>query len=181
MLMLDGIVLGMVAGLLAGGSFRGLKDVRLKGETAMFLLLIVQLAIPSLATRFGVSHTLALAGWLAVMAGLVALALWNRFTPGILLAGIGIAVNFLAIGLNAGMPVSPAAIRMLNGGAELPPFDLLHKELTEQTIAPVIADVIPIPGPSWHRGVASVGDLVLMAGAGYFVFSGMRRKDSMSG
>lgn len=181
MLMLDGIVLGMVAGLLAKGSFTNLQDVRLRGETAIFLLLVIQLAIPSVTNHFGVSHTLALAAWLAVMAGLVALSLWNRFTPGILLAGIGIAMNFLAIGLNGAMPVSPAAIAMLNVDRPAPKFDLLHEELTDATIAPFLTDVIPVPGPSWHRGIASVGDVVLMTGAGYFIFASMRGKKVVGG
>lgn len=179
--MLDGIVLGLVAGLLAKGSFANLKNVRLKGETAIFLLLIIQLGIPALSTRFGVSHTLALAAWLAVMAGLVALALWNRYTPGIVLAAIGIAMNLLAIGLNAGMPVSTTAISYLSGTTALPEFDLLHEPLTDSTIAPILTDVIPVPGPTWHRGIASIGDLVLMFGAGYFVFASMRGKKVVGG
>ncbi|MHB1341557.1 MAG: DUF5317 family protein [Coriobacteriia bacterium] len=179
--MLDGIVLGLVAGLLAKGSFANLKNVRLKGETAVFLLLIIQLGIPTLSDRLGMSHTLALAAWLGVMAGLVALALWNRYTPGIILAALGIAMNLLAIGLNAGMPVSTTAIAYLSGTAAPPEFDLLHEPLTDSTVAPILTDIIPVPGPTWHRGIASIGDLVLMFGAGYFVFASMRGEKVLEG
>ncbi|MCE5203619.1 MAG: DUF5317 family protein [Coriobacteriales bacterium] len=174
--MLDGIVLGLVAGLITRGSLANLASTHLKGETAIVLLLVIQLSIPSVASRVGLSRTVALALWLVVMAGLVGLAIWNRDAPGMLLAGIGIAMNFLVIGLNAGMPVSLSAIARLADEAAAPAFDLLHQALTDETIAPLLADVIPVPGPAWHRGVASVGDLLLMTGTGYFVYASLRGK-----
>lgn len=173
MLLLDGILIGMAAGFIAGGSLRRLGTVHLRGETLMLLLLVLQLSIPSLAERYAWPKTPALALWLATMAALVGLALWNRHVPGMVFVGLGIALNILVIGYNQGMPVSLEAVQWLNPGAE-PVFDLLHTPLAQRNALAVLADAIPIPGPVWHRGIASIGDFVLMFGAGHFIYSGMR-------
>jgi hypothetical protein len=175
LLLLDGIVLGLVAGFAAGGSLKHLGNTHLHGEALMLILLVAQLSIPALAERFEVPKTPALAIWLLTMAGLVLLALWNRHVPGMLLVAIGISLNVLVIGFNSGMPVSLEAVRWLDPAAA-PVFDLLHGPLTEQTALAALADVVPVPGPSWHRGVASIGDFALMFGVALFIHNGMRRE-----
>jgi hypothetical protein len=173
LLLLDGILLGLVAGLAAGGSLRHLGNIHLRGEALMLLLLIAQFLIPVLAERLEVPKSPALAAWLLTMAGLVLLALWNRHVTGMLLVAIGISLNVLVIGFNSGMPVSLEAVNWLNPGAA-PVFDLLHNPLTERTVLAVLADVVPVPGPSWHRGVASIGDFALLFGVALFIHGGMR-------
>lgn len=174
MLLLDGILLGLVAGFAAGGSLRYLGNTRLHGEPLMLLLLVAQLSVPALADRLDVPKTPALAVWLVTMAGLVFLALWNRNVPGMVLVALGISLNVLVIGFNSGMPVSLEAVKWLNPAA-VPAFDLLHGPLTERTALAALADVVPVPGPSWHRGVASIGDFCLMFGVALFIHEGMRR------
>lgn len=174
MLLLDGILLGLVAGLVAGGSLRNLGKTHLRGEALMLLLLVAQLSIPGLVARLDVPKTPALAVWLLTMAGLVLLALWNRSVSGMVLVAIGISLNVLVIGFNSGMPVSLEAVRWLNPDA-VPVFDLLHGPLTGRTALAALADVVPVPGPSWHRGVASIGDFCLMFGVALFIHDGMRR------
>ncbi len=173
MLLLDGILLGFVAGLAAGGSLRHLGDTHLRGEALMLLLLVAQLSVPALAERLDVPKTPALAAWLLTMAGLVLLALWNRHVPGMLLVAIGISLNVLVIGFNSGMPVSLDAVKWLDPAA-VPVFDLLHSPLTDGTALAALADVVPVPGPAWHRGVASIGDFALMFGVALFIHDGMR-------
>jgi hypothetical protein len=173
-LLLDGILLGVIAGLVAGGSLLRLGGTHLRGEALMLLLLVCQVLVPVAVDRLGVPKIPALAVWLATMAGLVAMALWNRHVPGMVLVAVGISLNVLVIGLNSGMPVSLDAVRWLNPAAQ-PVFDLLHGPLTEHTVLAALADVVPVPGPSWHRGVASIGDFCLMFGVALFIYSGMRQ------
>lgn len=175
MLLLDGIVLGIVAGLLAGGSLARFGRVRLKGELAILPLLAFQLIVPRIATAMGFSQGVALGVWVVAMCGLVALALWNRHWVGLVIAALGIALNIVVIVANGGMPVSLDAIASLDASL-VPKFDLVHTPLTAETRFPGLADVIAVPGPRWHRGVVSPGDVLLSLGAGFFVFSAMRRK-----
>jgi len=178
-LLLDGIVLGLLVGVLAGGSLKRFGAVRLKGEYLILPLLAFQLAVPRLATALGLPSRIAFVAWVAVMIGLVALALWNRRWLGLAIAAVGIALNIVVIVANGAMPVSLDAVARLDSTV-VPKFDLLHEPLTAETRLEGLADIIPIPGPTWHRGVASVGDLLLFAGAGFFVFAAMR-EDSEAG
>ncbi|TDB38806.1 MAG: hypothetical protein D9V44_03715 [Actinobacteria bacterium] len=175
MLLLDGIVLGLVLGLLTGGSFARFARVHLKGECLFMPLLAFQLIVPRLATALGLAPAFALALWVTAMCGLIALALWNRHWAGLSIAALGIALNVVVIVANGAMPVSLDAIARLDPKL-VPNFDLVHEQLTDETRLQGLADVIAVPGPKWHRGVASPGDLLLSAGAGIFVFSAMRKK-----
>jgi hypothetical protein len=174
-LLLDGIVLGLALGLLAGGSFARFSRVHLKGEYLFMPLLAFQLLVPRLATMLGFAPAVALGLWVAAMCGLIALALWNRRWLGLSIAALGIALNVVVIVANGAMPVSLDAIARLDPTL-VPQFDLVHEQLTSETRFQGLADVIAFPGPKWHRGVASPGDFLLSAGAGIFVFAAMRKK-----
>ncbi len=175
MLLLDGIVIGLVGGLLSGGSVVALGRIKLKGEYLLLPLLVFQLLVPRLAGALGLSHVVALGLWVAVMCALVALAVWNRRWLGLVVAALGIALNIVVIVANGAMPVSLDAVARLDPTV-VPRFDLVHEQLTAETRFTGLADIIAVPGPGWHRGVASPGDFLLSAGAGMFVFAAMRRK-----
>lgn len=175
MLLLDGIVLGLLIGALSGGSLSRFGQVKLKGEHLLLPLLVFQLAIPRLCDALGLSARLSLVLWIAVMCALVVLALWNWRWLGLSIAALGIALNILVIAANGAMPVSLDAVARLDSKV-VPRFDLVHEALTDETRFKGLADVIALPGPAWHRGVASPGDFLLSAGAGVFVFAAMRKK-----
>ncbi len=147
----------------------------------MLACLLAQIALPALASRVGLSQPVALGVWLALMAALVVLALVNRDQPGMLVAALGIALNVVVIGFNGGMPVSERAVALVAPGRSAPEYDLLHRALDGETILPFLADVIPVFGPYPHRGVASIGDVLLSGGVGYFLFASMRRRGDAEG
>lgn len=175
-LFLAAVIVGIGVGLLRGGSLARLEQVHLKGEAGLVFLLVVQMALPTVATRFGVPAMLALGIWLLAMAGLVVLALANAREPGMVLVAVGVAFNLMVIGLNAGMPVSERAVRtiMRSEVAEVP-YDLVHRPMGDETLLPWLTDVIPVPGPRGLRGVVSVGDLLLITGVGWFLCAAVRR------
>lgn len=105
MLLLDGIVIGLVVGLLSGGSVVALGRIKLKGEYLLLPLLVFQLLVPRIAGALGLSHAVALGLWVAVMCALVALAVWNRRWLGLVVAALGIALNIVVIVANGAMPV----------------------------------------------------------------------------
>jgi hypothetical protein len=175
-LLLDGIVLGLIAGLASGGRFKNLAHAKLKGEVAIVAILLFQLSVPRLTTLFELTGSLPLVVWLLSMAALVVLALLNWRYAGMMLAALGITLNILAIAFNGAMPVSLDAIASIDATVK-PEFDLLHKAIDEDTRLVGLTDVIAVSGPSWHRGIASLGDFFLILGAGLYLFVAMHEDE----
>jgi hypothetical protein len=117
-------------------------------------------------------------GSFALLAG----ALWlNRSHPGLLAVAIGAASNGIAIVVNGGwMPVWEPALAAvgintgeLNTTFHLPLPDELGLEFLLRN-GP-LGDVIPIPLPLFAN-VASIGDVLIGAGLGWFVFATLLRQ-----
>lgn len=176
-----GLLLGFVAGLLAGGRIGRLIDVRLRWAALIFLALALRIG-----TEVAVANGLAPADALrlplfAVSFGLLAFALWlNRAHAGLLVVAVGTASNGFAVVLNGGwMPVWEPAL----AAAGMTVGDLnsaFHRPLpTPLDIdfflrAGPLADLIPVPLPL-ITNVASIGDVFIGVGLGWFVFSTLLR------
>lgn len=181
-MILGEIVLGGLAlSLLTGGSLKRLQGEPLKGEWVLLLLLPVQVMWPRIAAQIGLQCLASMLVWLLLMAALALVCFLNaprRWQLAI--AGFGITLNILVIGLNSAMPVSIRAaseIGVPRATARMTfEIDCLHKELTDETRLPVLADVMAVPGPPWQRGVVSVGDLLLALGLGGWVFAASRQQ-----
>ena len=178
-----GILLGLVLGLLAGGSLANLSSVRLRWVSLIATAVIVRFGTEAaLLAGVPLIDTLRLP-LLAASFGILLVGLWaNRSYPGLTLAFVGILSNGIVIVVNGGyMPIwepslvaaglGPAdvstAIHTLYG-PELGPF-LLH-------LGP-LADIIPIPFPL-IQNVASIGDVFLTAGLALFLFASVVRVPS---
>jgi MFS family permease len=180
-MLLAGIVLGLIAGLAAGGRLDNLLAVRLRLTLLIFLALALRLG-----TEAALQRDVALADQyrlplLGIAYGALIVALWaNRARPGIGLALVGTALNATAIVANGGfMPVWDEAL----AAAGMEPADILSPihfllsssdpvEFLRQ--AGPLGDVIPIPVPV-IRNVLSIGDLLLAIGIGFFVFASLLR------
>ena len=180
-MLLGGIALGLIAGLLAGGRLSNLLEVRLRWMAIIFLAVFVRYA-----TEAALSRELPLAETLRVPLliasyGILLLGTWsNRRLPGMSIAFVGILSNAIVIAINGGhMPVwAPSLI-----AAGLTPADLtgpLHILLPPIVDADFLArlgplaDVVPIPLPL-VRNVASIGDVVVSLGLGFFLFATVLR------
>jgi len=157
------IVAGVVAGLVFGGRFSRLADLRV----IWWPLLVVAIAARLVAPAFGGA---ALALFLGGFAAIVAVAVRNIALPGMTLIASGAALNLLVIALNGAMPVDPAAVA---AAGALMPTDRLHTPLTEHTRLGLFSDVIPVP---MVRNVYSIGDVLLAAGGFWLPFSWLRRR-----
>src|SRR5436190_11338241 len=180
-MLIGGIALGLVLGLFAGGDLLNLGSVRLRRLTLLLLAVFVRFGT-ELALNAGVPLVDSLR--LPLLAGsfvLLLFALWpNRSYPGISLAFIGVLANALVIVVNGGyMPIwitsleiaalTPADVTSSLPYVLPPPLDanfLLH-------LGP-FADVIPIPFPV-IQNVASIGDMFLTFGLGFFLFAAVVR------
>ncbi|MBN2405497.1 MAG: DUF5317 domain-containing protein [Coriobacteriia bacterium] len=176
MILLDGILAGILGGLVLGGNFANLRRLKVRGETTLGIALLVQLMLPWLSRTLPGPHGLYLGVWLLMMGLLVVVALANRKAVGMILVAVGVILNMVVICANGAMPVNLEAIAVVDPDVDVSrlEFDMLHEPLTQDTSMSVLADQWGIGGPGWHRGVVSVGDIFLVLGTGVIVFCGMR-------
>ena len=180
-MLLSGIALGLVAGLLAGGSISNVVEVRLRWMGALFFAVVVRFGTEAALTReIPIAESLRLpllvAAYLILLTGLWA----NRRQPGMAIALIGILSNAAVIAVNGGrMPIwepSLAAAGLTIGDVPSALHNLLPASLDGSFLVHggPFADVIPIPLPL-VRNVASVGDVLISIGLGFFLFATVLR------
>ncbi|MFL5677869.1 MAG: MFS transporter [Chloroflexota bacterium] len=180
-MLIGGIALGLVLGLVAGGSILNLASVRLHRVGILVVAVILRFG-----TEIALNQGLPLVETLrvpllAVSFGLLLFALWdNRGYPGMSLAFIGVLANAIVILVNGGyMPIYQPSLEAAGMtaadvtsslhvvvGPELDANFLLH-------LGP-FADVIPIPFPI-VQNVASIGDAFLTLGLAFFLFAAVVR------
>jgi MFS family permease len=132
---------------------------------------------------FGASFPL---GWGMVAAYFLIFAfLWvNWRVPGLQVAAVGIALNFLAVLLNGGrMPIWPAAFDAAGFTPDAIAGDPFHFLLPAGTTAEFVSrggifgDVVPIPLP-FIRDVVSIGDMLLALGLFWTIVYTMTRPEA---
>lgn len=180
-MLLAGIALGLIAGLLAGGRLTNLTEVRLRWMAVIFLAVVVRYGTEAALSR-DIPGAEALRIPLLVAAyAILLVGLWvNRRQPGLAIAFVGTLSNAVVIAVNGGhMPLWEPSL----AAAGLTPADLvgpLHTLLPPAIDASFLAhlgplaDVIPIPIPL-VRNVASIGDVVISLGLGFFLFATVLR------
>src|SRR5207237_5013246 len=116
------LLLGIVCGLIMGGSIRRIGDVQFR----WWVLAIVGLAlqfVPVPSSRAG--HLLGVGLLVTSYLLLVLFVVLNVGYRGFVVMGIGFAMNLLVIAVNAGMPVDNHALRVAYG----PRYPALLREL----------------------------------------------------
>lgn len=178
------IGVGLIAGLAAGGRVTNLLSVQLR-----FGGLIVAGLLLRFGTQWLVGREVEIADELrvplfAAAFGLLILSLWlNRSQPGLLLAAIGVGANAVAVMVNGGyMPVYLPAVQLVGlTTADLSPtFHILLPHdlgLEFLLMGGPLGDIIPIAVP-FLANVISIGDVLLAAGLGWFLFSAVTRGSS---
>jgi hypothetical protein len=160
-----------------------LSSAKLRGETLLLALLVSQAALP-LVQLDGIAARIAYYVWVATFPCMIAVAWINGRQPGMPMLGLGLLLNLAVISVNGGMPVFGAAVQVVKASSQalaIPAGDFIHVIGGEGTWLPWLADVIPLPAPSWLRAVASPGDLLLFAGIVAFVgMAGPRDSTSLS-
>jgi DHA3 family macrolide efflux protein-like MFS transporter len=175
-----GVLVGLALGLAAGGSLDNLLGVRLRWLPVLLIAAVGRFALDAALAAGGVPDGLRLWLVLILYVLLAAMLLANRSLPGLTAAALGTVANGVAIAANGGwMPVWKPSLAAAG-------FDsnVVHSSFHTLLPGPVdatffahggpLADVIPIPIPLL-QSVASVGDLLLAAGLGLFVFAALVR------
>lgn len=179
MILAEALLLGLLFGLLTGGSLRGLQRARLRGEWLLLMLLPLQLAWPRVCMWLRLDCAPSVVMWLVFMGTLSFVLFLNARDAWMLaIAGLGIAANVMVIGLNGAMPVSLKAASETGLERSIAAVhlaqDCLHEPLDGTTALAPLSDVVPVPGPPWQRGVLSAGDVLLAAGLAAWVFTAVR-------
>lgn len=177
------LIIGLLLRVASGRSLSDLASVGLRGESLLVGLLLLQV-LPAWIPLTGTPARIAYFVWLATFPCMAAVAWLNRRQPGMAMLGVGLLLNFAVIGLNGGMPVAGPAIAAAKpslGGIPITATDFVHVAATAATRLPWLADVIPVPGPSWLRSVASPGDCLLFAGIVAFLAAASGRESQKGG
>ena len=181
-MLIGGILAGLVIGLLVGGHLSNLAHVRLRWVSILFIAVVVRFGTEwAIGAGIEIAETLRLPLF-ALSFGLLLVGLWvNRAQPGLSLAFIGILLNTIAVVVNGGhMPIwRPSLIAAgFDPDTILSPFHIIlaNDALNADFLlrAGPIGDILPIPVP-FIRNVASIGDLFLSAGLGFFLFATVLR------
>ncbi|MCA1824836.1 MAG: DUF5317 domain-containing protein [Mycobacteriales bacterium] len=172
------VVIGaVIVGLVRGGSFRTLSMLRLRGWGLIIAAAGAQ-AAGAFAGVLGLAapETLYVIGMVVSAALVTGFVIYNRFLPGMPMVAAGFLLNALVVAANGAMPVSlDAAARAGVAVSNVyDGIDAKHRVLGASTRLRALSDVVPVPLP-YGSNVVSVGDIVLSAGIGVLVASGMRR------
>jgi DHA3 family macrolide efflux protein-like MFS transporter len=176
---LSAVILALVVGVLAGGGFPRLAELRLRWLPLLGIALALRLGVYLL--RPDVAQVPV--GWVFVVAYLFIFAwLWRNWNvPGLQIASVGIAANTLAVVLNGGqMPVWGGAFSAAGFSPDSIAGDPFHHLLLSDSVSAFVArgglfgDVIPIPIPL-IRDVVSLGDILLALGIFWAIVYAMTR------
>ena len=168
-LMLGSLSLALLVGFVLGGRLHNLSSVHLRWTG---------LAIVGFALQFvsGPGTTLPLVCLYASFVLLTIFAVKNIRVVGFPIILVGIAMNFLVIGVNQGMPVASQALEASGQSDTLD--DLIdnpypkHHLASDDDLVVFLGDVIALPQPIGQA--ISIGDIFTYGGVGIVIVSGMR-------
>lgn len=180
LVLLTALTGGLAGGYLAGGRLHNLERLRLaKAWTVLAALLLQVVAFSPAGVALGTNAVVGL--HLASYALLVWFVALNRRRLGVVVAGIGMGLNLLAIAFNGGhMPASPAALEQAGvayAGATYNNSGVAHSGTHLAFLGDVFAT------PSWLpvANVFSAGDVLIVAGVALMIaltMRGERRRDT---
>lgn len=147
----SGAILGVVAGLAVGRSWRPLAEVQIRWFPLLIAGLLARAAAP-------VAPSVAFPLYVFALAATAVSAAANVRLTGAALVALGGALNLAVVLLNHGMPVDVGAVA---AAAASMPTDALHVIVTNTTLLAPLADVIPV---SIAHAVYSIGDVCIALG-----------------
>lgn len=168
-LMLVSLSLAVLAGIVMGGRVRGLSTVHLRWTGLAMIGFALQWV-------YGPGSLIPLTCLYVSFVLLTVFAVKNLRIVGFPIILAGVAMNFLVIGLNQGMPVAKQAL-IASGQADTLD-DLInnpwpkHHLASDDDLVLFLGDVIAVPQPVGQA--ISVGDIFTYGGVGVVIVAGMR-------
>lgn len=172
MIALAAVILGLVLGLVSGGSVRRLESAHIRFEWAALMLFVIQAVARGRVSGAGAS-TLGMAIW--VGSGVVLLAIlapdWRH--AGVWLIGLGLGLNLIVVLLNGGMPVVvPSDVTVGSAAQSIAGAAGFYQLAGPGTHAKLLGDVIRL-GAAGSRILVSPGDILLLIGLTAFIVDAM--------
>ena len=167
MLWLVAIALGLVVGLVAGGSIDSFSRVRFRWPLVLLAAAVIREAV--LLTPLNRVDAMRYV-YVVALAAIVVWTIWHfDLLPGVWLVTVGGALNLLVIGVNgARMPVAPALAGSLLSRGAIAQYTVMGPG----TNLSALGDWISVPP---FPEAYSVGDVVIAAGLALVVFFITRR------
>jgi len=172
MFILYAVLIGLVAGFLAGGRVSAIGEIRFRWAPLVIVGFLAQVLLFSdaVAERVG---DLGPALYVGSTLTVVVAVLRNVAIPGIPLVALGAISNLVAIVANGGyMPASPAAMAALGKAA---PTVYSNSAVVSQPALAALTDVFALPSWLPFHNIFSVGDVVLAVGVVIVIWAAMRR------
>ena len=173
MFILYAVVLGLIAGFLAGGRIGGLAAVQIRWSGAIMAGLLVQVVLfaDPVAERVGdLGPVLYVASTVLVVAAVIR----NRALPGMVVVIAGAACNLAAIVANGGyMPAGRSALEAL--GYVAPTTTYSNSSLVPDPALWPLTDILALPAWLPWTNIFSVGDVLIGAGIATVIVLAMRR------
>ena len=176
MILLLALAVALLVAFLRGGSLRNLANFNLEWGWLAGLALAIQIVAIYWAT--GDSYLSLQGGALVVSSLLLLPVVWrNRRSPGLVLLGLGLALNLAVMVANGGfMPITPEAVARIEHQHLIVHLDGVERMSgskgivlpREETALWVLSDIFIIPPPFPMASAFSLGDALVAAGA--FVF-----------
>ena len=170
-------LLGLISVPLAGGDLLRVADVRFRRTWAIVAALVGQVIVIEILP--GGDPALLRTAHLATYGLAAIFVVGNRRIPGVLLMGLGGALNLIAIAANHGvMPAREGALRM--AGLTPPPGQFANSDVVPDAHLQVLGDVFAVPSWVPLANVFSIGDVLLLIGAivALHVLARERRRES---
>ncbi len=154
-----------------------LTQVRVRAVRLLAAAAVIQVGTSVLAPGSGAARVTSLV-LTTVLVGLFLVG--NGRLPGVPLIGIGLLLNLVVVGLNAGMPVSVVAAEragIARGDLHLA-RDAMREPTGPRTHLAALGDVVPVAMPMRPQ-VVSAGDVLVAAGVGLLLLTaGGRRRQT---
>jgi hypothetical protein len=177
MFALIAIGVGLVVGLLGGGSPHRLGDLHLRYEWPVVVLFVLQGFARGRLVGTGATSA-GMIVWVACSAVLIILVIPDWRSPGLWTVLLGMGLNLLVVLLNSGMPVVVGVGLMSTAvSSGIAASRGFYQLASSGSFAVPLTDVLMI-NMFGHRFLASVGDLLLVVGVATFVASTMAAPES---
>jgi hypothetical protein len=159
-------VLILLSAVATGGQFQRLAEVRLRHSWLIMAALAVQVLITEI--DFGAPKNVLVALHLATYAA-AGVAIWaNRALPGLVIIAAGALLNGVTIALNGGtLPANQHAL--VTAGLADPTEAFQNSGVVAHPVLAWFGDIMATPAWLPFRNVISIGDLLILLGAGVLI------------
>jgi hypothetical protein len=155
------VVVGLLIGLLTGGSVTRLGELRFRWAPLIVLGMVAQVLLFSTSVGDSLGDAAPVA-YVASSVAVLAAVFRNVSIPGLAVVLLGGSANLLAITANGGyMPASADAVGALD---RLPPEGYSNSRLSDAVMLGPLTDLFAMPGWVPLANVFSIGDMLIAIG-----------------